>query len=299
MYGDSFAWSDEVDADHAWPNVLARSIQCRVDNFGVRGYGTDQAYLRYRQNLAAAKETAPIVVIAVMTENVIRNVNQHRYFLYAADPFGLKPRFVLGKDRHLKLVPMPVFSHAAFDRALRDPAAFFPYEFLLPGSGHGLVWLRFPYTRAAVAASGRLLFILRAKLAGLPLYYPFYEPGHPAHAVDLTAAIVAQFHDDVVRNGHKPFVIIIPTGYELRYYRRHHVWVHQPLVDSLSQRNISVINFGSEVLTVSPPAILARFIVPAASILTSAAMRCWPRSCASTSPQRSTSYMQAGADRWH
>ena len=159
VYGDSFAWSDEVDADHAWPNVLARSIQCRVDNFGVRGYGTDQAYLRYRQNLAAAKETAPIVVIAVMTENVIRNVNQHRYFLYAADPFGLKPRFVLGKDRHLKLVPMPVFSHAAFDRALRDPAAFFPDEFLLPGSGHGLVWLRFPYTRAAVAASGRLLFI--------------------------------------------------------------------------------------------------------------------------------------------
>jgi hypothetical protein len=143
VYGDSFAWSSGVDDEHAWPNVLARSIGCRVDNFGVGGYGTDQAYLRFRQNVRAGRESAPIVVAAIFTEDIRRNVNQLRGFIFPTDrsQFGLKPRFIIGSDGDLKLVPIPAFTHAEFDSALRNPAAFFPYEFFLPGSNDGLVWV--------------------------------------------------------------------------------------------------------------------------------------------------------------
>jgi hypothetical protein len=73
--GKPLASSEEVDAEHAWPKLLAGAIRCRVDNYGVGGYGTGQAYLRYRQNVTVGKESAPIVVITVFTRNVMENVN--------------------------------------------------------------------------------------------------------------------------------------------------------------------------------------------------------------------------------
>ena len=42
-YGDSFTWGLEATADTAWANVLSRMLNCRVSNFGVGGYGTDQS----------------------------------------------------------------------------------------------------------------------------------------------------------------------------------------------------------------------------------------------------------------
>ena len=50
LYGDSFTWSSEVEHEEAWGNLLATQLDCRVHNFGVGGYGSDQAYLRYITN---------------------------------------------------------------------------------------------------------------------------------------------------------------------------------------------------------------------------------------------------------
>src|SRR5262249_30879361 len=50
LYGDSMTWGDEVDDEHAWGNILSRLLNCRVANYGVPGYGVDQAYLRFTTN---------------------------------------------------------------------------------------------------------------------------------------------------------------------------------------------------------------------------------------------------------
>ena len=35
LYGDSFTWSEEVDHEYAWSNVLSTLVDCRVANYGV------------------------------------------------------------------------------------------------------------------------------------------------------------------------------------------------------------------------------------------------------------------------
>lgn len=49
-YGDSFTWGHEVGNEFAWSNVLSKILDCRVSNFGVSCYGTDQSYLRFKHN---------------------------------------------------------------------------------------------------------------------------------------------------------------------------------------------------------------------------------------------------------
>jgi len=44
VYGDSFVWSSGASSDTAaWPEIVARMLGCRIANYGVGGYGVDQA----------------------------------------------------------------------------------------------------------------------------------------------------------------------------------------------------------------------------------------------------------------
>jgi hypothetical protein len=48
-YGDSFTYSEQVDVNECWTSQLeARLPETEVLNFGVPGYGPDQAWLRYQ-----------------------------------------------------------------------------------------------------------------------------------------------------------------------------------------------------------------------------------------------------------
>ena len=48
VYGDSYTEGVDVNYQNSWPSLLSQKINCRVINFGVEGYGTDQSYLRYK-----------------------------------------------------------------------------------------------------------------------------------------------------------------------------------------------------------------------------------------------------------
>ena len=62
LYGESMTYGDEVTDAEAWGNVLAQRLGCRVGNFGVGGYGSDQALLRFiasiPNNMAFARRHA-------------------------------------------------------------------------------------------------------------------------------------------------------------------------------------------------------------------------------------------------
>ena len=74
MFGDSFTFSAEVTSEFAWPKQLSKIIGCKVNNFGVGGYGSDQATLRHDLTPAFSKVT----VLNHLSENIMRNVNQLR-----------------------------------------------------------------------------------------------------------------------------------------------------------------------------------------------------------------------------
>lgn len=78
-YGDSFTFGHEVNDDQTWPHALSERLGTRVDNWGVSGWGPDQAVLRLARNLPS--ERTDVVVLAVMSENIARLLSSYRPFL--------------------------------------------------------------------------------------------------------------------------------------------------------------------------------------------------------------------------
>jgi hypothetical protein len=94
-YGDSFTEGLDVNDEDTWQAVLARSTGTRVWNFGVAGYGPDQALLLLERNERDGVG-APVVVLAMIDENRNRLVNfvPRFYNQTAGAHMSFKPRFV-------------------------------------------------------------------------------------------------------------------------------------------------------------------------------------------------------------
>ena len=102
-FGDSFTHADHVANHQTW-SARWESLNPDVEvvNFGVPGYGTDQAYLRYLEK--ADQINADVVLIGIMSENINRNVNTYIPF-YRPDSWpSTKPRFILDEQGELSLV---------------------------------------------------------------------------------------------------------------------------------------------------------------------------------------------------
>ena len=73
VVGDSFTFGLEVRYEDTWPHQLdARSVGFQVLNFGVDGYGVDQACLRYRRDGLAWRPE--IVVLGVIDDDFRRTM---------------------------------------------------------------------------------------------------------------------------------------------------------------------------------------------------------------------------------
>jgi hypothetical protein len=242
LYGDSFTWGSEVDNEHAWSNVLSELLGCRVSNFGVSGYGTDQAYLRFLHN---SGDRAPVVILGHLSLNIIRNVNQMRG-LVSFDPYGLKPRFILTRGGQLELVPLPTFTETDYRGLVQWPAGYLRHEYFLPGEPAGSAMLRFPFTLSVLGALQHRH--IRAQLSGTPHYLEFYDGNHPSGALLVTTAIIKAFTRDVTKAGRTPVVIIIPAGLDLQYYAKHGRWVYQPLLDRLQDADVNAFDTGPGIM---------------------------------------------------
>ena len=239
LYGDSFTWSDEVADAHAWGSRLTRRLGCRVANYGVDGYGTDQAYLRY---FCTPHDEAPVVVLNHASENILRNVTSDFNLLYAGDGRGFKPKFRVGPDGNLHLVPLPAFTPESHRRAVAWPETALPDDFFRPGGGGGVSRLRFPYTLSLLRAFGN--FHVRAGLTGRARHEPFYHPDHPSDGLRVTAGILEAFAASVQMRGQQPVVTVLPNSADFSEHARWGRWPYQPLLDTLAAHGLHVVNVG-------------------------------------------------------
>ena len=143
-FGDSHTFCDEVAGSETWQTYLAQAVHADVLNFGVSGYGPDQALLRFRR--LSGQVHTPVVSLGLGLENINRIVNRYRPFYFPQTGLPLpKPRFTLEQGR-LTLLPSPVSSVAELAR-LAEPG--FVHEL-----GHADFWYSrrglpkrgFPYT---------------------------------------------------------------------------------------------------------------------------------------------------------
>lgn len=236
LAGDSFTFAEEVGHDVAWGNVLAGRLGCRVGNFGVGGYGTDQALMRFEQ---LATMPARFAVLGFYAHNAQRNVNQNRSFLSGGTGFRLKPRFVL-EDEQLRPVAIPRFDFDQYVNSMKKPRAYYPHEAYLPGSSIGPVPLGFPYS--VVAARYLLSERVMHYLQGRPGWIGLFDPGHPSGALPITVGIAEAFGRLARERGMHPLVVTFATPASMELFASTGEIALAPLLDALGSRGIDILD---------------------------------------------------------
>ena len=243
VFGDSFTWSTEVADKDAWGSILAAKVKCRVANFGVGGYGTDQAFLRFR----SLPPKGGVVFLNHVSENILRNVNQYRNLLYPGHEFTFKPRFV-DRSGGVKLVPTPVVATSDIQKFLKDPRIYLANEYFLPGGPSGVQAIEFPYSLSMLKAI-LTNYHIHAKLTGIPRHADFYRPEHPAHGLEVTYGILRSFALEATARGQIPIVTLIPTCGDLKYFNATGVFPYGRLTKMIAAQGIRYIDFGEQIAT--------------------------------------------------
>lgn len=238
LYGDSFTYSDEVDHEHAWGNVLAKKMGCRVANRGVGGYGTDQALLRFRR---FKDDRSKAMLLGFATVNIQRNVNSFRALVVGKSAFSFKPRFTVDAAGELTLVPMPLpGTEAEYMEIANHPERHLHGDPFVPGGPMGVSTLSFPYLASIIGL--RNDFRIRAVMKGEPSHAAFFQPDHPARGLQVTAAIARTFAREVKERGSWAGFVIIPISADLEHRKKKGTIVYQPLVDELKRAGIPFLD---------------------------------------------------------
>lgn len=236
LYGDSYTYGSEVSDSEAWSNILSQRLKCRVGNFGVGGYGTDQSLLRFTANDA---DKAPVTILGLFPANMMRNVNQYRHLRTGDSPLGFKPRFVVEEDT-LLLIPKPDPTRDELESLEDDLSRLLPHEAFQPGTAVGPVPFEFPFTLTV----GRLLLHdqVWSWLLDKPSWIDFLDSDHPSRALQLTVGICLQFLEECQRRNKECFVLLLPTPSSYQYYKSTGRLAMQLVMDEFSRLGIPHYN---------------------------------------------------------
>ena len=238
-YGDSYVGGADVADDEGWVEQLSHLLGCRVSNYAVGNYGTDQAFLRFRR----IHDNSPIALLGVNPNTVMDNVSQYDGLLGSAlAPTAMKGRFLLDSSDHLTWLPRPRLDRDGFVAMNRNPAETLPHSYFLPDTRDGPVTLGFPYTvtlaRAALMTRLRNILMRRAEWSSL------YAADHPSGALRLMAAICQAFAELAKARGERPLLVILPIAHSFRERANYGEFEYAPLVAALQAKGLEVFDPG-------------------------------------------------------
>jgi hypothetical protein len=250
-FGDSFTHASDVANPHTWSRRLEELAPgVEVLNFGVPGYGPDQAFLRYRREGPAMHPH--LVFIGFMSENVGRMVNTFRpfYFSRTGLAFG-KPRFILRGDG-IELRANPLASLQAYEELLADPAR------VLPRVGeHDYYYQRQSRrSRLDLLPSVRLAWVVRNQFFDQPVkvggqYNPRAEP------FLVSVRVVEAFYREVLADGALPVVVLFPERRDLRARKEGGEVAYATLRDAFRERGLRTVDLMDGFVRLDPELTLA------------------------------------------
>lgn len=115
LVGDSFTFGEEVRYEETWGyhlgELLGDGIQ--ILNFGVPGYGVDQAYLRYAKD--ARRWKPKVAIFGVFKHDLLRTLTVYPFLAHPQWdlPFS-KPRFMVSDGKSVLLNDPPLRPEAIF-----------------------------------------------------------------------------------------------------------------------------------------------------------------------------------------
>jgi hypothetical protein len=253
LYGDSFTQGGDVSADDKqWGNRLSRELGCYVANFGLGGYGTDQAYIRFLENRS---DPSSVVIFGIQTADVVRNLTRIRDLENREKWYALKPRFILDSASKLQLVPIPNLTEDEYLRVLteRSPQLILEHETLHPGGPAGAVKLEFPYT-LSVARNALRFLGFRSRVFGYPEWMALLERGHALQGLEITVGITREFARLAAKRDKSPLVFILPHPEDFAYFLKKGTWPYRTLVEELRRAQIVHADFGPFLLAAAKEA---------------------------------------------
>lgn len=236
-YGDSFTHCDDVTNDETWQHYMEKESRVlEVLNFGVMGYGTDQALLRFEKTVDAWRPD--IAFIGFMVDNIGRNVNRFPPFRGLENIPLLKPRFVINEDSALAILSPP-FS---------DPREYLSTDsesFLNMVKPHDLNYDSLLYQKETLDLFylGRLVRTLIYKIERRedksPRWTRFYED---EGALRVTEHLLGRFVSVALQKGIRPFIVIIPDRYGLENYQETGKEIWRQLLYRLDKASLPYID---------------------------------------------------------
>ena len=236
-FGDSFVYGNEVDTREAWPaRMEALFPNVEVLNYGVGGFGLDQAFLRYHQDGHTLDPR--VVIVGFVADDLRRLVNVYRRFIADNESPLAKPRFVLGDNGALTLIPAPLPNRAAYERVLADPSSvralgqhdqwYEPavydnplYDYLATVRLASTVWIRL---------DNRYLDSDRIVADGVF--------NRNSEAYRLQVAIFERFARDITQAGARPHIVLFPDRSSLAAELDGLPPVYAPLAEDLERLGI-------------------------------------------------------------
>jgi hypothetical protein len=230
-FGDSYTFGAEVADEETWCHLLERSrAGLEVINFGVVGYGTDQACLRYMHH---AKEfEIDVVLCGFMPKDALRNVNVYRPAYSHGARARTKPRFLIREDGALELLASPARSREHLEELMRTGALL---EILLEHD----YWVR----RAPAAYLDSPLFAS----SFARMLYARYENRRDVDGLlqdadsepfGVTLAIVEKMARVAAARSQRFFFVVLPHATAVEADPR--PW--QPLAEAVRKKGIPVID---------------------------------------------------------
>jgi hypothetical protein len=234
-FGDSFTHSSDVPDNAAWEVVLEHlDPRLEVLNFGVPGYGLDQAYLRYRE--LGEGFHPQVVLIGFMSDNISRIVNVYRPFFFYQSGLPLtKPRFTVRGGR-LELIENPIQSLQGYRELLDHPEQKLDQI----GQHDFFFQRRNQRSRFDFLPSVRFVHVLREQYTQPIIKDGAYNPRSEAYQV--ATGIFDRFYGEAAAHGAVPILVFFPDKPDLRAHREGRTKVYGPLIQYAERRGYRYID---------------------------------------------------------
>lgn len=216
-FGDSFVFGSEVRNNQSWTHLAqAAEPSIEVLNYGVPGFGTDQALIRYESEKNALN--SDVVIMGFTPADMRRNVNVYRRFLHVGESPAAKPRFRLSGDGSLSTIAPPVRSLDQWRNVLKEPAIVrnwgandYFYEAIIYDNPL-YDWSAIVRIASAlwVRVKRRFLYENRIQIGG--------EFNPNSEAFKIQVRILRRFVANARANNHVPLLAMLPDRHDLRAY---------------------------------------------------------------------------------
>ncbi|MDZ7300903.1 MAG: hypothetical protein ONB44_02040 [candidate division KSB1 bacterium] len=252
-FGDSFTYGAEVEIDQTWQSFVEMKTGWDCLNYGVGGFGTDQAFLKYKMNNVKTEYT----ILGILCENIGRTASVYPAF-YMREWAPPKPRFVKQKDT-IRLIENPISNpDSAFN--LLDKAYlrrlkkldYWPYYYeKILHSPPKLTW-----PALYVLFSHLPFFLERVQIEFRRICCPNYEIESqtykylhlyekPTEIFQTFCYIIDQFVFLSHERGEYPIILVFPDQFSLDLIRNYGITPYQPLIDFLNNKQYDFLDFGS------------------------------------------------------